>query len=31
MQLVAKALLWVHVTLYRLTNGRIGGMAGRRP
>ena len=25
MQLVAKAFLWVHVTLYRLTNGRIGG------
>jgi deazaflavin-dependent oxidoreductase (nitroreductase family) len=25
MQLVAKASLWVHVTLYRLTNGRIGG------
>jgi F420H(2)-dependent quinone reductase len=25
MQLIAKAFLWVHVTLYRLTNGRIGG------
>ena len=25
MQLAAKAFLWVHVTLYRLTNGRIGG------
>jgi F420H(2)-dependent quinone reductase len=25
MQLVAKAVLWLHVTLYRLTNGRIGG------
>ena len=25
MQLVAKAFLWVHVTLYRLTNGHIGG------
>jgi hypothetical protein len=25
MQLLAKAVLWLHVTLYRLTNGRIGG------
>ena len=25
MQLVAKAFLWLHTTLYRLTNGRIGG------
>jgi hypothetical protein len=25
MQLIAKAFLWVHITLYRLTNGRIGG------
>ena len=25
MQLVAKAALWLHVSLYRLTNGRIGG------
>ena len=25
MQLVARAVLWLHVTLYRLTNGRIGG------
>jgi deazaflavin-dependent oxidoreductase (nitroreductase family) len=25
MQLIAKAVLWVHITLYRLTNGRIGG------
>jgi deazaflavin-dependent oxidoreductase (nitroreductase family) len=25
MQLVAKAVLWLHATLYRLTNGRIGG------
>jgi deazaflavin-dependent oxidoreductase (nitroreductase family) len=25
MQVVAKAVLWLHVTLYRLTNGRIGG------
>jgi deazaflavin-dependent oxidoreductase (nitroreductase family) len=25
MQLLAKAFLWLHVTLYRLTNGRIGG------
>jgi F420H(2)-dependent quinone reductase len=25
MQLVAKAVLWLHSTLYRLTNGRIGG------
>ena len=25
MQLIAKAFFWVHVTLYRLTNGRIGG------
>jgi F420H(2)-dependent quinone reductase len=25
MQLAAKAFLWLHVTLYRLTNGRIGG------
>jgi F420H(2)-dependent quinone reductase len=25
MQLIAKAVLWLHVTLYRLTNGRIGG------
>jgi deazaflavin-dependent oxidoreductase (nitroreductase family) len=25
MQLAAKAFLWVHVTRYRLTNGRIGG------
>ena len=23
MQLLAKAVLWLHVTLYRLTNGRI--------
>jgi hypothetical protein len=25
MRLVARAVLWLHVTLYRLTNGRIGG------
>jgi F420H(2)-dependent quinone reductase len=25
MQLIAKAVLWLHATLYRLTNGRIGG------
>jgi hypothetical protein len=25
MQLIANAFLWVHITLYRLTNGRIGG------
>jgi deazaflavin-dependent oxidoreductase (nitroreductase family) len=25
MQLIAKAFLWVHITLYRLTNGRFGG------
>ena len=25
MQLIAKAFFWVHITLYRLTNGRIGG------
>jgi deazaflavin-dependent oxidoreductase (nitroreductase family) len=25
MQLIAKAFLWMHITLYRLTNGRIGG------
>jgi deazaflavin-dependent oxidoreductase (nitroreductase family) len=25
MRLVAKAVLWLHVSLYRLTNGRIGG------
>src|SRR5918912_2013429 len=25
MQLIAKAILWLHVILYRLTNGRIGG------
>jgi F420H(2)-dependent quinone reductase len=25
MQLLAKAILWLHVSLYRLTNGRIGG------
>jgi F420H(2)-dependent quinone reductase len=25
MRLFAKAFLWLHVTLYRLTNGRIGG------
>ena len=25
MQLIAKAFLWVHITRYRLTNGRIGG------
>jgi F420H(2)-dependent quinone reductase len=25
MQLVTKAALWLHATLYRLTNGRIGG------
>ena len=25
MQLIAKAVLWLHVSLYRLTNGRIGG------
>jgi F420H(2)-dependent quinone reductase len=25
MQLIAKAFLWVHITLYRPTNGRIGG------
>ena len=25
MQLVARAVLWLHVSLYRLTNGRIGG------
>ena len=24
MQLLAKAVLWLHVTLYRLTNGCIG-------
>jgi F420H(2)-dependent quinone reductase len=24
-RLVARAVLWLHVTLYRLTNGRIGG------
>jgi deazaflavin-dependent oxidoreductase (nitroreductase family) len=24
MQLVARSVLWLHVTLYRLTNGRIG-------
>jgi hypothetical protein len=31
MQLIAKAVLWLHVSLYRLTNGRIGGrfIAGR--
>src|SRR5215218_9730456 len=26
MQLLAKAFLWLHVSLYRLTNGRIGGL-----
>jgi deazaflavin-dependent oxidoreductase (nitroreductase family) len=25
MRVVAKAILWLHVSLYRLTNGRIGG------
>jgi F420H(2)-dependent quinone reductase len=25
MRLIGKAVLWLHVTLYRLTNGRIGG------
>ena len=25
MQLLAKAVLWLHVSLYRLTSGRIGG------
>jgi hypothetical protein len=25
MQLIAKAVFYVHITLYRLTNGRIGG------
>src|SRR5215216_3577761 len=25
MQLVARSVLWLHVTLYRLTNGHIGG------
>jgi deazaflavin-dependent oxidoreductase (nitroreductase family) len=25
MRLIARALLWLHVSLYRLTNGRIGG------
>jgi F420H(2)-dependent quinone reductase len=25
MQLTARVVLWLHVTLYRLTNGRIGG------
>ena len=25
MRLVAKAVLWLHVSLYRLTNGRLGG------
>jgi hypothetical protein len=25
MQLLAKAVLWLHASLYRLTNGRIGG------
>jgi deazaflavin-dependent oxidoreductase (nitroreductase family) len=25
MQLIAKAVLWLHVSLYQLTNGRIGG------
>jgi F420H(2)-dependent quinone reductase len=25
MQLLARAILWLHVSLYRLTNGRIGG------
>src|SRR4029450_12025609 len=25
MRLVAKGVLWLHVSLYRLTNGRIGG------
>jgi F420H(2)-dependent quinone reductase len=25
MRLIARAVLWLHVTLYRLTNGRIGG------
>src|SRR4029453_15325915 len=25
MRLVARSLLWLHITLYRLTNGRIGG------
>jgi deazaflavin-dependent oxidoreductase (nitroreductase family) len=24
-QLIARAVLWLHVTLYRLTNGRLGG------
>src|SRR4029453_19262722 len=32
MQLLAKAILWLHVNLYRLTNGRLGGrfIAGSR-
>ena len=25
MRLVARAVLWLHATLYRLTNGRVGG------
>jgi F420H(2)-dependent quinone reductase len=25
MRLVARAVLWLHLTLYRLTNGRLGG------
>jgi deazaflavin-dependent oxidoreductase (nitroreductase family) len=25
MKLVARVVLWLHVTLYRLTNGRVGG------
>jgi F420H(2)-dependent quinone reductase len=25
MRLVARSVLWLHVILYRLTNGRIGG------
>ena len=28
MRLVAKAVLWLHSTLYRLTNGRIGCALG---
>jgi hypothetical protein len=31
MQLVAKAFLWVHITLYRLTNGRRRQVHRRQP
>ena len=31
MRLVAKAVLWLHATLYRLTNGRIGGRFAGSP